>query len=124
MREEHFGDAGSFLCVLTLLPSHSTQGSSSLGPPQHAGHRPCAAWHFLLYAAASGCHRGRRAASQEQGPILHPNLSEDAAMKAQVLEAFSCQGLDWRPHAELVAPTSWQLESFLPPYNSLIPTGL
>lgn len=123
MGEERFGDAGSFLCVLTLLSSHSTQGSSSLGSPQHAGHRPCTARHFLLYAAASGCHRGR-AASQGQGSIPHPNLSEDAAMRTQLLEAFSCQGLDRRPHAELVAPTSLAVRELLTSLQPLIPTGL
>lgn len=78
---------GGFLCVLTLLPSHSTQGSYSLGPLQHAGHRARSAWHLLLHAAASGCHRGR-AAPQGQGSIPHHNLSEDAAMKAQVLRGL------------------------------------
>uniref|UniRef100_A0A8C0CUW0 Cell death inducing DFFA like effector c n=1 Tax=Balaenoptera musculus TaxID=9771 RepID=A0A8C0CUW0_BALMU len=55
--------------------------SSPLGPLQHAGHRPRAARHLLLPAAAPGCHRGR--ALQEQSPIPHPDLSEDTAMKAQ-----------------------------------------
>lgn len=88
MGEEHLGDAArSFLRILTLLPSHSTQGSSSLGPLQHAGHRPHAARHLLLHAAASGCHRGG-AAREGQGPIPHPDLSEDPAMKAQVLEGL------------------------------------
>uniref|UniRef100_A0A8C8WP13 Cell death inducing DFFA like effector c n=1 Tax=Panthera leo TaxID=9689 RepID=A0A8C8WP13_PANLE len=59
------------------------KGSSSLGPLQHAGHRPCAAWHIVLYAAVPGCHRGRAAPCQ--GPIAHPILSEDAAVKDQVL---------------------------------------
>lgn len=85
---KYLGDAGKgFLCVLTLLPSHSTQGSSSLGPLQHAGHRTRSAWHLLLHAAAPGCHRGRTA-TQGQGPIPHANLSEDTAMKVQVLRGF------------------------------------
>lgn len=50
-----------FLHVLTLVPFSSTQGSSSLGPLQHEDHRPCAARHLLLHAAAPGCHGGRAA---------------------------------------------------------------
>lgn len=85
---KYLGDAGKgFPCVLTLLPSHSTQGSSSLGPHQHAGHRACSSRHLLLHAAAPGCHRGR-AAPQGQRPIPHADLSEASAMKAQVLRGF------------------------------------
>uniref|UniRef100_A0A8C0TMZ2 Cell death inducing DFFA like effector c n=1 Tax=Canis lupus familiaris TaxID=9615 RepID=A0A8C0TMZ2_CANLF len=62
------------------------KGSSSLGPLQHEDHRPCAARHLLLHAAAPGCHGGR--AAPGQGPIAHPDLSEDAAVKAGVLGDF------------------------------------
>lgn len=100
-----------FLRVLTLLPSHSTQGSYSLGPLQHAGHRARSAWHLLLHAAASGCHRGR-GAPQEQGSIPHPNLSEDAAMKAEVLRGLPQPRT--RPiYAQLFAPTSLAVRELL-----------
>uniref|UniRef100_A0A8D2DZW6 Cell death inducing DFFA like effector c n=1 Tax=Sciurus vulgaris TaxID=55149 RepID=A0A8D2DZW6_SCIVU len=59
------------------------KGNDSLGPLQHAGHRPHAAWYLLLHAAVPGCHRGRRRTALGQGLVLHPNLSEDTAMKAQ-----------------------------------------
>uniref|UniRef100_A0AC11CMQ6 Cell death inducing DFFA like effector c n=1 Tax=Ovis aries TaxID=9940 RepID=A0AC11CMQ6_SHEEP len=58
------------------------KGSSPLGPLQHAGHRPSAARHLLLPAAAPGCHRAGTA-PQEQSRIPHPNQSEGAAVKAQ-----------------------------------------
>ncbi|XP_011807663.1 PREDICTED: cell death activator CIDE-3 [Colobus angolensis palliatus] len=63
------------------------KGSSPLGPLQHAGHGPRDAWHLLLPAAAPRCYGGR-AAPQGQGLIPHPDLSEDTAVKAQVLGRF------------------------------------
>uniref|UniRef100_A0A9L0K0V7 Cell death inducing DFFA like effector c n=1 Tax=Equus asinus TaxID=9793 RepID=A0A9L0K0V7_EQUAS len=96
------------------------KGSSSLGPLQHAGHRPHAARHLLLHAAAPGCPRGRTA-PQGQGPSPHPCLSEDNAMKAQVLGGLPQPNLACGPRAQLVALASQRLENFLPPHPSLTP---
>lgn len=113
----HLEEAGrGFLGVLTLTPLHSTQGSSPLGPLRHAGHRPHAARHLLLPAAAPGCHRAGTA-PQGQSHIPHPNQSEDAAVKAQ-------------PRTRLGTPCSagsthkpGSLESFLPSHISLSSMG-